>query len=134
MSTTRVGISFILPSFSALLCQPTAPSGTSLLSLPLTRAVFVNPPLIQMATHHTPQSLPSFAQAFSPSSLNNITSSSNSLPPIQPRPSFERFRHKDTPSSRDQSRHPSVERTPSQSNGQKRSREDTSSGSNSGSE
>lgn len=86
-------------------------------------------PAPRMATHHSPQSLPSFAQAFSPSSLNNIHSS-NSLPPIQARPSFERFHRNDSPSSR----HPSVEHNnASHSNGLKRSRDEGSSASNSAS-
>jgi hypothetical protein len=75
----------------------------------------------RMATHHIPQSLPSFAQAFSPSSLSNIHSS-NSLPPIQARASFERFHRNDTPSSRQ----PSIDHSISHSNGHKRSRDEDS--------
>ncbi|KIJ64471.1 hypothetical protein HYDPIDRAFT_89929 [Hydnomerulius pinastri MD-312] len=69
---------------------------------------------------HMPQSLPSFAQAFSTSSLSNISSNNNALPPIQSQ-SYERTRHTHSPPSQDPSRHTSVEQT---RNSRKRSRED----------
>ncbi|KAH7921898.1 hypothetical protein BV22DRAFT_1114153 [Leucogyrophana mollusca] len=69
---------------------------------------------------HLPQSLPSFAQAFSTSSLSSIPSHNNALPPIQQH-SYERTRHTHSPSSQSHSRQPSVEHTRST---RKRSRED----------
>ncbi|KAL4073153.1 hypothetical protein V8B97DRAFT_191054 [Scleroderma yunnanense] len=70
---------------------------------------------------HMPQSLPSFAQAFSNSSLNSITSNSNALPPIQSQ-SYERTRQTTDPlPSQNNSRHASVEHIRI---GRKRSRED----------
>ncbi|KAF9220979.1 hypothetical protein BS17DRAFT_810376 [Gyrodon lividus] len=69
---------------------------------------------------HMPQSLPSFAQAFSSSSLSNITSTSNALPPIQSH-SYERARPTHSPPSRHPSRNTSVDQT---QNSKKRSRED----------
>lgn len=72
---------------------------------------------------HMPQSLPSFAQAFSNSSLNSITSNSNALPPIQSQ-SYERTRQTtNSPPRQDGSRHVSVDRIRI---GRKRSREDSS--------
>ncbi|KAG6336753.1 hypothetical protein ID866_2322 [Astraeus odoratus] len=72
---------------------------------------------------HMPQSLPSFAQAFSNSSLSSITSNSNALPPIQSQ-SYERTRHTtDSPPSQNDSRHPSVEQVRTS---RKRSREEGS--------
>ena len=84
--------------------------------------------MLNMTTHHSPQSLPSFAQAFSTSSLSNIHAGNNSLPPIQARSSYERFHRKDTPSvgSRDHSQQPSIEQNPSRPNGRKRVRDDES--------
>ncbi|KZP33508.1 hypothetical protein FIBSPDRAFT_943306 [Athelia psychrophila] len=81
-----------------------------------------------MATHHSspPQSLPSFAQAFSSSSLSNIHAAGNSLPPIQARPSFERFNHHPSPSSREHSRNASIERAPPPSHKRARDDEETS--------
>lgn len=64
-----------------------------------------------MSVNHAPQSLPSFAQAFSTSSLSSIPNSNNALPPIQPR-----THHTISPS-----RQPSVEQL---RNSRKRSRED----------
>ncbi|KAG2362115.1 hypothetical protein BDR07DRAFT_1485118 [Suillus spraguei] len=64
-----------------------------------------------MSVNHAPQSLPSFAQAFSNSSLSSIPNSNNALPPIQPR-----THHTISPS-----RQPSVEQL---RNSRKRSRED----------
>ncbi|KAG1822956.1 uncharacterized protein BJ212DRAFT_1296878 [Suillus subaureus] len=64
-----------------------------------------------MSVNHAPQSLPSFAQAFSSSSLSSIPNSNNALPPIQPR-----THHTISPS-----RQPSVEQL---RNSRKRSRED----------
>ncbi|KIK95311.1 hypothetical protein PAXRUDRAFT_827149 [Paxillus rubicundulus Ve08.2h10] len=76
-----------------------------------------------MSVNHAaqmPQSLPSFAQAFSNSSLSNITSTSNALPPIQSH-SYERARPTHSPPSRHLSRKGSVEQV---HNSRKRSRED----------
>lgn len=64
-----------------------------------------------MSVNHAPQSLPSFAQAFSSSSLSSIPNSNNALPPIQPR-----THHTISPS-----RQPSIEQL---RNSRKRSRED----------
>ncbi|KAG2155859.1 uncharacterized protein EDB93DRAFT_1080040 [Suillus bovinus] len=64
-----------------------------------------------MSVNHAPQSLPSFAQAFSNSSLSSIPNSNNALPPIQPR-----THHTLSPS-----RQPSIEQL---RNSRKRSRED----------
>ncbi|KAF8840760.1 hypothetical protein BDN67DRAFT_601124 [Paxillus ammoniavirescens] len=78
-----------------------------------------------MSVNHAaqmPQSLPSFAQAFSNSSLSNITSTSNALPPIQSQ-SYERARPTHSPPSRHLSRKGSVEQV---HNSRKRSREDAS--------
>ncbi|KAG1748661.1 hypothetical protein EDB19DRAFT_1847414 [Suillus lakei] len=66
-----------------------------------------------MSVNHAPQSLPSFAQAFSSSSLSSIPSSNNALPPIQPRTN-----QTISPLS---SRQPSVEQL---RNSRKRSREE----------
>ncbi|EGN92125.1 hypothetical protein SERLA73DRAFT_79841 [Serpula lacrymans var. lacrymans S7.3] len=63
---------------------------------------------------HIPQSLPSFAQAFSNSNLSSFSSTSNALPPIHPRNTH-------SPSDPIASRQPSVE-NPSRT--RKRSRED----------
>ncbi|KAG1774833.1 hypothetical protein EV702DRAFT_956483, partial [Suillus placidus] len=64
-----------------------------------------------MSVNHAPHSLPSFAQAFSSSSLSSIPNSNNALPPIQPR-----THHTISPS-----RQPSIEQL---RNSRKRSRED----------
>ncbi|KAH7913418.1 hypothetical protein BJ138DRAFT_994100, partial [Hygrophoropsis aurantiaca] len=66
------------------------------------------------------QQLPSFAQAFSNSSLSSISSHNNALPPIQHN-SYERTRHTNSPTSQTHSRQPSVETS---RNTRKRSRED----------
>ncbi|KAI0286151.1 hypothetical protein BC826DRAFT_101573 [Russula brevipes] len=47
---------------------------------------------VRHSNHSQPQSLPPFAEAFSNSSLNRLSSHSTSLPPIQPRPIAERPR------------------------------------------
>ncbi|EPQ51009.1 hypothetical protein GLOTRDRAFT_141168 [Gloeophyllum trabeum ATCC 11539] len=70
-----------------------------------------------MATH-APQSLPSFAQAFSTPSLNSISSKSNALPPIQNRlPSMEDANHRrvDSPPVQDESRHAAADGLPKRS-------------------
>lgn len=66
-----------------------------------------------MSLNHPPQSLPSFAQAFSTSSLSSIPSSNNALPPIQ--------RTNQTISPPLSSRQPSVDQL---RNSRKRSREE----------
>ncbi|KAF9242572.1 hypothetical protein BU15DRAFT_34856, partial [Melanogaster broomeanus] len=69
---------------------------------------------------HMPQSLPSFAQAFSSSSLSNTTPTSNALPPIQSL-SYERARPTHSPPTYDPSRQTTVDQL---HNSRKRSRED----------
>ncbi|GLB38441.1 hypothetical protein LshimejAT787_0503060 [Lyophyllum shimeji] len=72
---------------------------------------------------HVPQSLPSFAQAFSTQTLGSISSGNNSLPPIQTRLPPMEPRRVNTPSSRPPSEGSTTNKTASR----KRSRNDVTS-------
>ncbi|KAF8073801.1 hypothetical protein FPV67DRAFT_1560143 [Lyophyllum atratum] len=72
---------------------------------------------------HVPQSLPSFAQAFSTQSLGSISSGNNSLPPIQTRLPPMEHRRVNTPSSRP----PTEDSTANKTAPRKRSRTDVTS-------
>lgn len=76
---------------------------------------------------HAPQSLPSFAQAFSTSTLGSISAGNNSLPPIQPRLSSMDNRRVNSPSAQYSSRPSSAENSGSNLVGKKRPRADLTS-------
>ncbi|KAA1469758.1 hypothetical protein DENSPDRAFT_870525 [Dentipellis sp. KUC8613] len=77
--------------------------------------------------HHT-QALPSFAQAFSNSSLDRLSAHDNALPPIQPHPtSLQRSVSQGTPPPGELSMRPGSENGASRHNGKKRSHPDTAS-------
>ncbi|KAF9468550.1 hypothetical protein BDZ94DRAFT_1153390 [Collybia nuda] len=77
---------------------------------------------------HVPQSLPSFAQAFSTQSLGSISSGNNSLPPIQTRLAPMDNRRVDSPSAVSKSRPASEESSgPTRTATRKRSRNDVTS-------
>jgi hypothetical protein len=85
-------------------------------------SVLVNLSVHIMATH-LQQSLPSFAQAFSPSSLNSISTGSNSLPPIQPHRATSN-RRPISPSRHQQTRMSNSEKPEHRTHTRKRSRSD----------
>ncbi|KAF8630850.1 hypothetical protein AX17_005209 [Amanita inopinata Kibby_2008] len=76
---------------------------------------------------HVPQSLPSFAQAFSTQSLSNLSATNNALPPIHTRPSSIERCHTDSLIPPSRSHPPSADNPTQTTAGKKRSLDDVAS-------
>ncbi|KAF5382639.1 hypothetical protein D9615_002944 [Tricholomella constricta] len=111
----------VQPTFHARRQRPPRPSPRCTSSTTTSNPSILPPSTMSVNHSSIPQSLPSFAQAFSTQSLGSISSGNNSLPPIQTRFPPMEHRRVTTPSR------PPSEDNPNKIPSRKRSRNDVTS-------